>query len=212
MRLILVRHGQSPSNVAHLLDTAAPGPGLTDLGAVQAAVLPLELVDEGVDAIFASSLARAQLTAGPLARVLGLTVHVRPGLREVAAGDLEMRGDALSVKQYLSTVFGWPDGDLGGRIPGGESGAEVLERFDQVVAEVATGGRTVAVFSHGAMIRVWTAARAHNVDAIFAATHALANAGVVVLEGDLVSGWHVVSWTGAVVEAVDPAPTDPGPS
>ena len=37
MRLTLVRHGQTPSNVLGLLDTAPPGPGLTDLGQLQAA-------------------------------------------------------------------------------------------------------------------------------------------------------------------------------
>lgn len=202
MRLILVRHGQSPSNVRHVVDTAVPGPGLTELGAAQAAALPRALAGEVVDAIYASTQARARLTAGPLARALGLTVRVRHGIREVAAGDLEMRDDAASVERYLSTVFAWPAGDLGLRMPGGEDGAEMLARFDQVVAEVAAGGhRTVLFVSHGAAIRVWTAARAHNVDAAFAATHALANTGVVVLEGDPVAGWHVRSWTGAVVDA-----------
>ena len=201
MRLILVRHGQSPSNVTQLLDTAAPGPGLTDLGAAQAAALPLALAGESIDAIFASSLVRTQLTAGPLARALVLTVHVRSGLREVGAGDLEMRGDATSVERYLRTAFAWPGGDLGRRMPGAESGTEVLARFDHVVAEMAAGGsHTVAVFSHGAVIRVWTAARAHNLDAAFVATHMLANTGVVALDGDLVTGWHATSWTGAVVE------------
>ena len=35
MRLILVRHGQTPSNIERLLDTGAPGPGLTELGLAQ---------------------------------------------------------------------------------------------------------------------------------------------------------------------------------
>jgi len=214
MRLILVRHGQSPSNVRHLLDTAVPGPGLTELGAAQAGALPQALAGEHVDAIYASNLARAQLTAAPLARALGLPVHVRDGLREVSAGELEMRDDAASVERYLTTVFAWPAGDLGLRMPGGESGTEVLVRFDQVVAEVASrGSRTALLVSHGAAIRVWTATRADNVDATFAATRALTNTGVVVLEGDPAAGWHVMSWTGAAVDgpAGDPlARIDPG--
>lgn len=43
MRLLLIRHGQTPSNLKHLLDTAAPGPGLTPLGQDQAAALPQAL-------------------------------------------------------------------------------------------------------------------------------------------------------------------------
>ncbi|POC80683.1 histidine phosphatase family protein, partial [Vibrio vulnificus] len=39
MRLILIRHGQTESNVHRLLDTAMPGPGLTELGQQQAAGL-----------------------------------------------------------------------------------------------------------------------------------------------------------------------------
>ena len=36
MRLLLIRHGQTPSNLKHLLDTEAPGPTLTPLGQEQA--------------------------------------------------------------------------------------------------------------------------------------------------------------------------------
>ncbi|WVT79909.1 histidine phosphatase family protein [Pengzhenrongella phosphoraccumulans] len=118
MRLILVRHGQSPSNVLHLLDTAEPGPGLTDLGAHQAVVLAAALARERIGAVYASSLLRAQQTAAPVAAALGLDVQVRAGIREVAAGELEMRGDVASVERYLRTVFAWPAGDLDRRMPG----------------------------------------------------------------------------------------------
>ena len=40
MRLILILHGQTTSNVDGLLDTDEPGAGLTGLGFVQAAGLP----------------------------------------------------------------------------------------------------------------------------------------------------------------------------
>ena len=202
MRLILVRHGQSPSNVRHLLDTAVPGPGLTALGATQAAALPAALAGVDVDAIYASNLVRAQQTAGPLARALGLPVRVRAGLREIAAGDLEMRADAASAERYLSTVFGWPSGDRDVRMPGGENGTEVLDRFDRVVAEIAaSGSRTAVLVSHGAMIRVWAGARAHNLHPQFTATHALENTAMVVLEGDPPSGWQLTRWAGAVIGA-----------
>lgn len=71
MRLLLVRHGQTPSNVRFLLDTAVPGPGLTELGERQAAALPEALAGEDIDALYASTLTRAQLTAAPLAGARG---------------------------------------------------------------------------------------------------------------------------------------------
>ncbi|MGV8966172.1 MAG: histidine phosphatase family protein [Cellulomonas sp.] len=214
MRLILVRHGQTPSNVRHLLDTGEPGASLTDLGRTQAAALPAALGGERIGIVFASSLARAQETAAPLAKALGLPVLVRAGVREVSAGTFEMRGDVASVERYLATVFAWPAGELGRRMPGGEDGREVLTRFDAVVAEaVAATELAAVVVSHGAVIRVWTSSRAHNLDAAFAATHDLVNAGTVILEGDLALGWRAVSWTGADLDGATgdrPTTIEPG--
>ncbi|MFB7595820.1 histidine phosphatase family protein [Streptomyces sp. NPDC056160] len=203
MRLILVRHGETPSNVASLLDTAAPGPGLTELGARQAAALPEALADEDIDALYASTLVRTQLTAAPLAAARGLDVTVRDGIRELAAGDLEGEpGGTERGRRYMRTVLAWADGarDLRMPGPGGESGTEALARYDAVVAEAAgSGARSVAMVSHGAAIRLWTAVRAHNLDADFAAAHPLRNTGVVILEGMPDDGWKALTWAGAVV-------------
>lgn len=202
MRLLLVRHGQTPSNLNHLLDTAVPGPGLTPLGEAQAAALPEALAGEDIEALYASTLVRTQLTAAPLAAARGLEVIVRDGIRELSAGDLEMLpGHTPQGERYLRTVFAWAAGDTALRMPGGESGEEALARYDAVVAEAAaSGARSVAMVSHGAAIRVWTAARADNVDVTFAATHPLENTGVIILEGSPTDGWKALSWEGATVE------------
>ncbi|MER6346792.1 histidine phosphatase family protein [Streptomyces sp. NPDC001595] len=201
MRLLLVRHGQTPSNVEYLLDTRVPGPGLTELGERQAAALPEALADEDIEAVYASTMLRTQLTAAPLAAARGLPVHVRDGIRELSAGDLEMLpGGSERGLEYMRVVFAWAAGDTGLRMPGGESGAEALARYDAVVEEAAGGGAgTVALVSHGAAIRMWTAARAHNVDVPFAAAHPLDNTGVVVLEGSPADGWKALTWAGATV-------------
>lgn len=201
MRLILVRHGETPTNVDYLLDTAVPGPGLTALGERQAAALPGALADEEIEAVYASTLIRTQLTAAPLAAARGLEVRVRDGIREISAGDLEMvHGHSEQGERYLRTVFAWAAGDTDLRLPGGESGTEFLARYDAVVAEAAdSGAGTVALVSHSAAIRTWSAARAHNVDVPFAAGHRLANTGVVVLEGSPADGWKALIWAGATV-------------
>ncbi|MFE7972596.1 histidine phosphatase family protein [Streptomyces shenzhenensis] len=201
MRLLLVRHGQTPSNVGGLLDTAVPGPGLTPLGQRQAAALPEALADEDIEAVYASTLVRTQLTAAPLAAARGLDVLVRDGIRELSAGDLEMLpGDSERGLAYMTTVFAWAGGDTGLRMPGAETGTEALARFDAVVAEAtADGAGTIAMVSHGAAIRMWTAARAHNVDVPFVAARPLENTGVVVLEGSPADGWKALSWEGALV-------------
>ncbi|MDN3483280.1 histidine phosphatase family protein [Arthrobacter sp. APC 3897] len=205
MRLILIRHGQTPSNEHHFLDTDVPGPGLTDLGLAQAAALPDALSGEPVDGIFASNLVRTQLTAAPLGAALGLPVEIRPGLREVSAGDLEMRNDREAIIAYLKTVYSWVKGDLGVHMPGGPDGHETFARFDAVIDELqAAGLKNPVVVSHGAMIRAWCTARAENTEPDFIVENALSNTGVAVMEsGGSGSGmrgsWKLLTWMGEAV-------------
>jgi len=213
MRLLLIRHGQTPDNVLGELGTTVPGPGLTDLGREQAAALPAALAGEGIGALAVSTLVRTQLTAAPLAAALGLEPTVLDGLREVEAGELELRSDHEAVDAYLGTVLRWVDGDLDARVPGAEDGHVFFRRYDTAVETALAGGEAVvALVSHGAAIRGWAGRRATNVDASFVRDHQLANTGVVVLEGDPEAGWNVVEWAGTAVGGAlldDPAASDP---
>ncbi|NIZ89432.1 histidine phosphatase family protein [Kineococcus rubinsiae] len=217
MRLFLVRHGQSPSNVRHLLDTAVPGPSLTDLGREQADAVAALLADEGIGLVAASSQARAQETARPLASALGLDVRVLDGLREIAAGENEMRGDDEAVAAYLGVVASWLHGDLDVAQPGAEDGHAFLARYDAGVADAvaqarAAGVEALAVVSHGAAIRTWTGVRVANLTADFVIAHGLENTGCVALEGSPEDGWRALTWMGAVVDADEARATGTGPA
>ena len=217
MRLLLVRHGQTASNVRHLLDTTVPGPPLTDLGQEQARALVEVLAGERVGCVAASSQRRAQQTAAPLAGALGLDVHVLDGLREISAGDLEMRGDPESVRAYLDVVGAWAAGDLDRTVPGGEDGRSFAARYDAAVGEAvrlagAAGSEVLVVVSHGAAVRAWAGLRAANLDAGFVAATGLLNTGVVVLEGAPSSGWVARSWMGAALEPGRTAVAGAGPA
>lgn len=200
MRLLLIRHGQTPANVRGELDTAAPGPGLTELGHAQAAAIPDALASERIDAIYVSQLARTQQTAAPLARVHGeMGRTVLPGIHEIEAGRLEGRSDKRAVTAYLKTVRAWGDGKLGRRMPGAGDGHEFFSRFDVDVARVYEeqgADATVALFSHGAAIRIWTAVRARNATPEFPGRRHLDNTGVVTLEGSPFAGWFLADWHG----------------
>lgn len=197
MRLILVRHGQTPDNVGGFLGTTVPGPGLTGLGLKQAAAIPGALAGEEIGAIFVSTMIRTHLTATPLSEHLALPLNIRDGLRELDAGDLEMRNDRPSVDTYISTLVNWVDGDRSVRITGAESGHEAFERFDTVVTEIASlGHETAVIVSHGAMLRYWIAAVAENVSAAFVAENFIHNTGVVIMVGNPTDGWHLDSWLG----------------
>ncbi len=211
MRLLLIRHGQTPANVLGRLDTAHPGPGLTALGERQARAVAEALRHEEIDGVFASTLLRTRLTALPFA-----APTLVDGLHEIEAGELEGRSDRASARIYLETAFAWGSGDLDVRMPGGMDGHRFFERFDRGIATVAEVG-SAAVFSHEAAIRVWTAGRARNVSPMFAGVHELENTGVVELEGSPADGWTLVSWAGAPVggpalvdeSAGDPTGEDP---
>lgn len=202
VRLLLVRHGQTTSNVRHVIDTADPGAALTDLGREQAKALVGALAEESIDVVIASTLLRAQQTASPIARARDLPLGVRDGIREIGAGDLEMRGDTAASEQYVTTILSWADGDLDPVMPGGGGGRDMLAAFDEVVAEVeASGVATAVLVSHLAAIVTWAVARAANVDTVFAVGHWLPNTGIVILEGSG-SHWVVECWSGAPMPAI----------
>jgi broad specificity phosphatase PhoE len=196
VRLLLIRHGQTPSNIAGVLDSAAPGPGLTALGHVQARAIPGALEGQEVVGLYASRLVRTQLTAEPLAHEWGLDIAVRDGLEEIEAGDLEGATGADAVAAYVGTMVAWAGGDLGRPMPGGPSGRDFLERFDAAVRAVAQAhdpDGTVAVVSHGAAIRVWASVRASDQPTV-AVQQPLMNTGLVTVEGSPESGWTLVDW------------------
>lgn len=212
MRLILIRHGQTPANVAYTMHTALPGPGLTALGDQQAAALPAALADEKIQALYASTHVRTQLTAAPLAATRRLPVEVRDGIREVSAGYWEGASDLASHTAFLNLVFGWP-ADPSTRVPGGESGHELLERFDTVIDEIVQrGAESVAVVSHGVAIRVWLAARVLNMTTAEVKRRELDNTGIVTADRASDGTWQIVTWAGLPVGPAGNEPHDSGPA
>ncbi|MCW2493056.1 MAG: histidine phosphatase [Frankiales bacterium] len=200
MRLILIRHGQTESNLHHRLDTAEPGAPLTELGWEQARALVPTLAAEDIAVIAASVLQRTQQTAQPLAQQRGLAVLVRNGIREIGAGELEMREDKESGALYMKVAFEWAEGNLSESLPGGPDGATVLGDFDAAVAELESRlpslEATAVIFSHGGILRTWLAARADNIDTAFASAHPLSNTAIVIATGSAAAGWHVEAWEG----------------
>ncbi|WP_191282377.1 histidine phosphatase family protein [Pseudolysinimonas yzui] len=215
MRILFVRHGQTPANVRGILDTAAPGPGLTELGTRQAHAVVEALGHESIAAIYVSKLLRTHETAAPLAAALGLTPVELDGTHEIEAGDVEGRSDHDAVRTYMTTVFAWGSGDPSPVMPGGPDGHAFFARFDGAIAQVAAEhpvDATVVVVSHGAAIRVWTGARVRNLGDGFTADNHLDNTGIVVVDGSPEAGWTALSWGGVPVggaQLADPTADDP---
>ena len=104
----------------------------------------------------------------------------------------------------LASVFrAWMHGDLGRRIPGGETGAEVVARYREALQGIADlhRGETVLVLSHGGVMsfvlpRVDGAVRHDLVERAF-----LPNCGIAEVEVDG-DGFRVLGWPGSRDRAV----------
>ncbi len=198
LRLVLARHGQTPANVAKTLDTVLPGPGLTDLGRLQAEALGKELAADPlgpVGRIVHSSARRARETAFLAAPVLGLEPSEMGGIHEVQVGDLEGRNDEAAIARFRATYDAWREGDVTARMPGGESGRDVLDRYLPALEGLRGGDvtGTVVLVSHGAVLRLVSHALVGEIPDLGTDDH-VDNCGRIVLRGDDDGGWSLEAW------------------
>lgn len=143
----LVRHGQTDWNAARRIQGRSDIP-LNPVGRSQARAAARLLGDRHWHAVVASPLQRAFDTGGIIARGLGLDEPLAvPGLAERSYGDAEgMTGPELTER--------FPGGIEGGRVPGCETRAEVVERATAALLELAERfpGSSIVVATHGAVI------------------------------------------------------------
>ncbi|WP_331272599.1 histidine phosphatase family protein [Schaalia sp. ZJ405] len=223
MTLVLVRHGQTPANRLGALDTIRPGLPLTPKGQEQARALANRWEREIAappSAIALSGLTRTKMTAAPLAQRYGLTPLIRPGVREIRSGDIEMNRGIVSGEHYVEPIARWCRGELDVRMPGGETGREVLARAYPVILEVMEHARRVdpregvgVVVAHGALLRLLASSLAHNISAEVVIRHFMENTKTVVLQwpvdrvfshpDDLLGSLTALTWNDAPVEAWD---------
>ncbi|MGV0626999.1 histidine phosphatase family protein [Mycolicibacter minnesotensis] len=195
--LTLVRHAESEANAAGVLDTSVPGPGLTDKGRTQAQEIAKELSHNRHDGVYASSMARSQDTAAPLARELGRQVQVLPGLREIDAGWFADRPNSIVGPVYLLAPQAWLNSERTATIPGSIDGNQFNDEFGGAVRRIYDAGDTNPVaFAHGASIMTWTLMNVTNARNSLMLDHPLPNIGKVVITGSPATGWKLVEWDG----------------
>lgn len=98
---------------------------------------------------------------------------------------------------FATTFAAWLGGDLTARIPGGESGEEVVERYSAVLDEIADShrGESVLVVSHGGAMCMALSALARNLTLSHPRDLPMPSCGVVAVEADT-EGWVARSWAG----------------
>ncbi|WP_145013956.1 histidine phosphatase family protein [Mycobacterium marseillense] len=192
-----VRHAQSEANAAGTIDTDVPGPGLTPEGKGQAEQIAHQLGRKDYDAVYASTMARAQQTAAPLAAELGKQTEVLPGIQEINAGWYNGKPESMAKSTYLVAPANWIKGDVSYAIPGSISGKEFNDQFTAAVNKIYNSGHhNPVVFSHANAIMVWTLMNVRNGKDSLMNSHPLPNTGRVVITGNPMTGWTLVDWDG----------------
>ena len=195
-RVIVMRHGQSESNVPPVWTSSPIGYPLTELGREQAQAAGNALVGRGVAALYASTLVRAQQTAAEVGTVLGLDLVTLEGLEEIHVGVHE-GGHDEDVGPVAIEVFGrwWRDGDLTHGFEGGETGHEVTERMSRALGHVVREqpGRTSVVISHGGAMVVGLTELCSNIGPEFSSENLLANTDTIEVVHDA-GEWRCELW------------------
>ena len=195
--LTFIRHAESEANASGIIDTSVPGPGLTPKGKGQAEQVAHQAGHNNYDSIYASTMARAQQTAAPLAAELGKRVEVLQGIQEINAGWFEGKPVSTAPTTYLLAPADWLNGDVQNRIPGSVTGNEFNDRFTAAVQQVYDSSHhNPVVFSHKFAIEYWTMMNAKNAKHSLLTSHPLPNIGRVVMTGNPMTGWTLVDWDG----------------
>ena len=153
----MVRHGITAWNVERRYQGQRDIPLLFPEAEEGLLVLRAALADERFDAIYSSDLHRCQQTLEWVqAAKPGVPLSLEPRLRELHFGEYE--GKVYDELKGLPHYRAWIDsvGEL--QIPGGESAAQLRERLDLWLADVAAdaqanGYQKVLAVTHGGVIR-----------------------------------------------------------
>lgn len=193
--LTFIRNAQSQANADGIIATEAPGPSLTPAGNGQAQQVLHAHHD--FDSVYASEMAEAQQTAGPLASQLGKQVEVLNGLQPINAGWYNGKPETMANSTYLVAPADWINGDVQNSIPGSISGTDFNSAFSAAIGKIYHSGHNKpVVFSQGTAIMVWTLMNVKNGKDSLLTSHPLPNIGRVVITGSPINGWTLTDWDG----------------
>ena len=147
MKLILVRHGETPlsreSKVQGITDIE-----LNDTGLRQAYQLALSLKDHEIHQIYSSPLKRAYKTAESINQFHDVPIHRRSGLMEMDQGDFE----GLSFQELMvcekDFLRRWIADPAIIKMPNGESFIEVQARAWNAIEDIIMRPETALVVSY----------------------------------------------------------------
>jgi probable phosphoglycerate mutase len=150
MRLLFVRHGQSEGNAAGLIQGRLDY-GLTELGVAQAQATAAALRLLGVERLVSSPLKRARTTAEFIAAACALELETDERLAEYDVGDVSGLTGAEIRERFPEVVAQYRQG-LHPRFPGEEGREHFHARVAEALARLWDGARPAAVVTHGGVV------------------------------------------------------------
>ena len=183
-RLLLIRHGQSVSNLNEKF-AGTTDVQLTDLGKMQGKCTGEFLKNEKIDVVYSSMLTRAYETACYTAIHHNLTVIKDAGVNEICGGLWEGLTYPEIKESFPKQCNAWHTNIGRCHCEEGESVAEVSQRVYSAIERIAIKhqGQTVAIGTHGMAIRAFIlAVMGLSLDEMHHKTKWASNASVTYLE------------------------------
>jgi broad specificity phosphatase PhoE len=154
--LYIIRHGQTDYNAKGIVQGKGVNQPLNSLGRMQAAAFYEAYKHIAFDALFSSSLLRAQQTIAPFAS--GDIPHQSMSeLDEISWGEWE--GDMTTHetdKAFFDLTESWKRGETNKKVMGGESPEDLRQRQLKFLAYLETTSyQRVLIATHGRFIRAF---------------------------------------------------------
>lgn len=156
--IYLIRHAEAEGNLYRIAQ-GQDNSNLTDRGWRQVRALEERFRDVEIDAVYSSDLYRTCATASAIYKPKGLPLHRDPELREICVGVWEQQtwGDIYrrwpeQMKYFSIQPHLWD-------VEGAEKPLDVQARGLRAIRKIAAenDGKTIAIFSHGYIIRLMLA-------------------------------------------------------
>lgn len=183
VKVYLIRHAEAAGNIGHFIQ-GRTNTLLSDVGEIQRGFLAERFRDIHLDSIYSSPLDRAVLTAEAVNKYHSLDIIKDEDLIEMDFGDWENQPlEKLSSIDEKAFEL-WQNDMKHFRAPHGESMAEAYDRIAAAVGRIAGGneGKTIAIVSHGMMIKAYLNYVSHNDMEHFDNTFRSDNTGVTLVE------------------------------
>ena len=155
-KIYLIRHAEAEGNLYRIAHGWHNGLITNYRGYQQIDALRQRFQDVDIDAVYASDLYRTQITARAIWLPKALPLHLEPAFREIHMGVWEDHPWHELNKQYPEEMYHFNRRVDLWRVEGGETAQQVLDRYIPALHRIgaAHDGGTVAVFSHGAALRI----------------------------------------------------------